>query len=163
MHPPVISLSFYIPYLYTWKKGGGGQGGQPSPTFEKGGIAPPLFLTVIVVSIIHMQYKYLCFLVFVPNFLVLCCTCIYIYISSSIRIVKYIGHGQFGTVNLAVWTQQYVEPMDVAVKICRAGANEAIKTKFLKEAAIMGQFHHPNVVKLYGVVTMSERVYIEIL
>ena len=79
--------------------------------------------------------------------------------SSSIRIVKYIGHGQFGTVNLAVWTQQYVEPMEVAVKVCRAGANEAIKTKFLKEAAIMGQFHHPNVVKLYGVVTMSERVW----
>ena len=51
-----------------------------------------------------------------------------------------------------------MEPMEVAVKVCRAGANEAIKTKFLKEAAIMGQFHHPNVVKLYGVVTMSEQV-----
>ena len=72
--------------------------------------------------------------------------------------MKYIGHGQFGTVNLAVWTQEYVEPIEVAVKICRAGAVEAIKTKFLKEAAIMGQFRHPNVVKLYGVVTMSEQV-----
>lgn len=76
----------------------------------------------------------------------------------SSRIVKYIGHGQFGTVNLAVWTQEYVEPMEVAVKVCRAGAVEAVKTKFLKEAAIMGQFRHPNVVKLYGVVTMSEQV-----
>ena len=74
------------------------------------------------------------------------------------RIVKYIGSGQFGTVNLAVWKQPYVEPMEVAVKVCRAGNNEAIKAKFLKEAAIMGQFRHPNVVKLYGVVTMSELV-----
>lgn len=68
------------------------------------------------------------------------------------------GSGQFGTVNLAVWKQPHLEPMEVAVKVCRAGKNEAIKTKFLKEAAIMGQFRHPNVVKLYGVVTMSELV-----
>ena len=77
--------------------------------------------------------------------------------------MKYIGSGQFGTVNLAVWKQQYVEPMEVAVKVCRAGKNEAIKTKFLKEAAIMGQFRHPNVVKLYGVVTMSELVWMDSL
>ena len=49
----------------------------------------------------------------------------------------------------------------MAVKVCRAGKNDAIKTKFLKEAAIMGQFRHPNVVKLYGVVTMSELVRIK--
>ena len=78
---------------------------------------------------------------------------------SRIRIIKYIGHGQFGTVNLSVWKQDYVEPMEVAVKVCRAGANESVKTKFLKEAAIMGQFRHVNVVKLYGVITMSEQVY----
>ena len=52
-----------------------------------------------------------------------------------------------------------MEPMEVAVKVCRAGKNEAIKAKFLKEAAIMGQFHHLNVVKLYGVVTMAEVVW----
>ena len=72
--------------------------------------------------------------------------------------VKYLGHGQFGTVNLATWTQPYVDPKEVAVKICRAGASEALKAKFLMEAAIMGQFNHPNVVTLYGVVTMSEQV-----
>ena len=74
------------------------------------------------------------------------------------RIIKYIGHGQFGTVNLGKWNQDYVDPMDVAVKVCRSEANEAQKTKFLMEAAIMGQFRHKNVVKLYGVVTMSEQV-----
>lgn len=77
------------------------------------------------------------------------------------RIVKYIGSGQFGTVNLAMWTQQYIDPMEVAVKVCRAGMSGALKTKFLMEAAIMGQFRHANVVKLYGVVTMSEQVCID--
>ena len=74
------------------------------------------------------------------------------------RIIKYIGHGQFGTVNLGKWNQDFVDPMDVAVKVCRSEANKAQKTKFLMEAAIMGQFRHTNVVKLYGVVTMSEQV-----
>ena len=32
------------------------------------------------------------------------------------------------------------------------------KVKFLKEAAIMGQFLHPNIVKLHGVVTVNEPV-----
>ena len=68
------------------------------------------------------------------------------------RTVKYIGSGQFGTVN-----QQYVDPMEVAVKVCWA-STESLKTKFLMEAAIMGRFCHANVVKLYGVVTMSEQV-----
>ena len=30
--------------------------------------------------------------------------------------------------------------------------------KFLQEAAIMGQFRHPNIVRLHGVVTMGEPV-----
>ena len=30
--------------------------------------------------------------------------------------------------------------------------------KFLQEAAIMGQFHHPNIIKLHGVVTTGEPV-----
>ena len=32
------------------------------------------------------------------------------------------------------------------------------QVKFLQEAAIMGQFKHPNVIKLYGVVTVGEPV-----
>ena len=35
---------------------------------------------------------------------------------------------------------------------------EEEKVRFLQEAAIMGQFSHPNVVKLYGVVTVGEPV-----
>ena len=39
-------------------------------------------------------------------------------------------------------------------------ASENDKVKFLQEAAIMGQFLHPNVVKLFGVVTVGEPVSI---
>ena len=46
----------------------------------------------------------------------------------------------------------------VAVKMLKAGACEEEKVKFLQEAAINGQFHHPNIVKLLGVVTVGEPV-----
>ena len=46
----------------------------------------------------------------------------------------------------------------VALKTLRNDASEEEKVKFLQEAAIMGQFHHPNIVKLRGVVTVGEPV-----
>ena len=50
------------------------------------------------------------------------------------------------------------EKIEVAVKTLKEGAGEGDKVKFLQEAAIMGQFSHPNVVKLYGVVTEGKSV-----
>ena len=50
------------------------------------------------------------------------------------------------------------ENVDVAVKTLKEGAEEQDKVKFLQEAAIMGQFKHPNVVTMYGVVTEGEPV-----
>ena len=41
----------------------------------------------------------------------------------------------------------------MAVKQLQPGASKEDKVKFLQEAAINGQFRHPNVVKLMGVVT----------
>ena len=46
----------------------------------------------------------------------------------------------------------------MAVKTLKKNAKMQEKVKFLQEAAIMGQFHHPNVLKLHGVVTMGEPV-----
>ena len=47
---------------------------------------------------------------------------------------------------------------DVAVKMLKEGSTEEDTVKFLQEAAINGQFWHPNVVKLMGVVTVGEPV-----
>ena len=44
------------------------------------------------------------------------------------------------------------------MKTLKEGAGKGDKIKFLQEAAIMGQFFHPNIVKLYGVVTEGEFV-----
>ena len=50
------------------------------------------------------------------------------------------------------------EDVDVAVKMLKQGSDEQDRVKFLQEAAIMGQFKHPNVVTMYGVVTEGEPV-----
>ena len=42
---------------------------------------------------------------------------------------------------------------EVAVKLMEDGASEEERVKFLQEAAIMGQFKHPNIVKIIGVIT----------
>ena len=72
-----------------------------------------------------------------------------------------LGSGEFGTVNQGVW-ESPMGAMDVAVKQLQPGASEEEKVKFLQEAAINGQFRHPNVVKLMGVVTTGEPVSIMI-
>jgi len=48
--------------------------------------------------------------------------------------------------------------MEVAVKMLKSGSDETDEVKFLQEAAIMGQFKHPNVIKLLGVVTVGKPV-----
>ena len=42
--------------------------------------------------------------------------------------------------------------VDVAVKKCKVSELEQNGMKFLQEAAIMGQFDHPNIARLYGIV-----------
>ena len=73
------------------------------------------------------------------------------------RIIRYLGSGQFGTVNLGC-LKRSDESLEVAVKMLKPHSTEEGKIKFLQEAAIMGQFLHPHVVKLHGVVTMGEPV-----
>jgi serine/threonine protein kinase len=50
--------------------------------------------------------------------------------------------------------------MKVAVKSLNKTAGEGERVKFLQEAAIMGQFYHPNIVRLHGVVTVGNPVLI---
>lgn len=44
----------------------------------------------------------------------------------------------------------------VAIKTLKAGYTEQQRRDFLWEASIMGQFNHPNIIRLEGVVTKSE-------
>ncbi len=44
------------------------------------------------------------------------------------------------------------------MKTLKEGSGEEDRVKFLQEAAIMGQFKHPNVVNMFGVVTNGEPV-----
>ena len=50
----------------------------------------------------------------------------------------------------------------MAVKMVTTNSPEEEKVKLLQEAAIMGQFSHPNVVQLHGVVTVGEPVSIPV-
>ena len=77
--------------------------------------------------------------------------------SLSFRVKGCLGSGHFGTVHKGMW---HVPGgfVDVAVKTLKADASEDDEVKFLREAAIMGQFLHPNVVKMHGVVTVGKPV-----
>ncbi len=50
--------------------------------------------------------------------------------------------------------------MLVAIKTLKPGSSEKARNDFLTEASIMGQFEHPNVIFLQGVVTKSNPIMI---
>ena len=52
---------------------------------------------------------------------------------------------------------------EVAIKTLKPGSSENDRVRFLQEAAIMGQFNHPHVVRLYGVVTVGDPMSIIII
>ena len=73
------------------------------------------------------------------------------------RTLDALGGGHFSSVHRGVW-EVPGGSVEVAVKRLKSKASETDKVKFLQEAAIMGQFLHPNVIKLQGVVTIGEPV-----
>ena len=64
-----------------------------------------------------------------------------------------LGLGEFVTVHLGLWFNGSADPVQVAVKTLNSQCSESDRVKFLREAAIMGQFEGDNIVRLYGVVT----------
>ena len=68
-----------------------------------------------------------------------------------------LGEGEFGTVFYATWNRAG-KPLNVAVKVCNENCGAAEKEKLVEEAAIIGNFNHERVVRLHGVVTLSEPV-----
>ena len=76
------------------------------------------------------------------------------------RITQELGSGEFGTVHLGVWSNGSADPVQVAVKTLNSQCLESDRVKFMREAVIMGQFVHNNVVQLHGVVTEEENMMI---
>ena len=68
-----------------------------------------------------------------------------------------IGEGAFSTVSKGSWNIAGVS-YDVAIKSLIKSSSEIDKIKLLQEAAIMGQFQHPNIVKLFGVIKHGNSV-----
>ena len=75
------------------------------------------------------------------------------------RVLHHLGSGQFGKVDLGEWDNG-TKKMPVALKMLNEDSSSEDTVKFLQEAAIMAQFHHPNVINLHGVVITGEPVSI---
>ena len=75
----------------------------------------------------------------------------------SVTLLEELGKGEFGMVHKGEWVGSLQGPLQVAVKSLHSQEEEN-RYKLLKEAAIMGQFNHPYVVKLYGVIDKPNKV-----
>uniref|UniRef100_UPI003AACD786 ephrin type-A receptor 4b isoform X2 n=1 Tax=Centroberyx gerrardi TaxID=166262 RepID=UPI003AACD786 len=80
--------------------------------------------------------------------------------ASSIRIERVIGAGEFGEVCSGRLRVQGKREIYVAIKSLKAGYSDKQRRDFLSEASIMGQFDHPNIIRLEGVVTRCKPVMI---
>ncbi|XP_032247546.1 ephrin type-B receptor 2 isoform X2 [Phoca vitulina] len=70
------------------------------------------------------------------------------------------GHREFGEVCSGHLKLPGKREIFVAIKTLKSGYTEKQRRDFLSEASIMGQFDHPNVIHLEGVVTKSTPVMI---
>ncbi|XP_028295026.1 ephrin type-A receptor 7 isoform X3 [Gouania willdenowi] len=82
--------------------------------------------------------------------------------ASCIKIERVIGAGEFGEVCSGRLKLPGKREVSVAIKTLKVGYTEKQRRDFLCEASIMGQFDHPNVVHLEGVVTRGKPVMIVI-
>ncbi|XP_064788456.1 ephrin type-A receptor 3-like isoform X2 [Oncorhynchus masou masou] len=80
--------------------------------------------------------------------------------ASSISIERVIGAGEFGEVCSGCLRLQGKREIYVAIKSLKAGYADKQRRDFLSEASIMGQFDHPNIIRLEGVVTRCKPVMI---
>ncbi|XP_039770414.1 ephrin type-A receptor 6 isoform X4 [Ornithorhynchus anatinus] len=72
---------------------------------------------------------------------------------SRIRIERVIGAGEFGEVCSGRLKTPGKREIPVAIKTLKGGHVDRQRKDFLREASIMGQFDHPNIIRLEGVVT----------
>ncbi|XP_039194606.1 ephrin type-A receptor 1 isoform X4 [Crotalus tigris] len=72
---------------------------------------------------------------------------------SLVSIDTVIGEGEFGEVYCGALHFPGKERIVVAIKTLKSTYSDSTWWNFLREATIMGQFNHPNIVRLEGVVT----------
>uniref|UniRef100_A0A3P8W3X9 receptor protein-tyrosine kinase n=1 Tax=Cynoglossus semilaevis TaxID=244447 RepID=A0A3P8W3X9_CYNSE len=80
--------------------------------------------------------------------------------ASCIAIDKVVGAGEFGEVCSGRLRLPSKKEICVAIKTLKGGYTDKQRRDFLAEASIMGQFDHPNIIRLEGVVTRSKPVMI---
>ncbi|XP_078391988.1 ephrin type-B receptor 3-like [Cetorhinus maximus] len=74
---------------------------------------------------------------------------------SYVKIEEVIGAGEFGEVCRGRLKVPGKREIYVAIKTLKGGYTDKQRRDFLSEASIMGQFDHPNIIHLEGVVTSS--------
>ncbi|XP_075062264.1 ephrin type-B receptor 4 [Mixophyes fleayi] len=72
---------------------------------------------------------------------------------SYVKIEEVIGAGEFGEVCRGRLKVPGKKENYVAIKTLKGGYTERLRREFLSEASIMGQFQHPNIIHLEGVIT----------
>ncbi|XP_045420065.1 ephrin type-B receptor 6 isoform X1 [Lemur catta] len=72
-----------------------------------------------------------------------------------IKIEEVIGTGSFGEVRRGRLQPRGRREQAVAIQALWAGGAESLQMTFLGRAAVLGQFQHPNILRLEGVVTKS--------
>ncbi|XP_065826080.1 uncharacterized protein [Oscarella lobularis] len=78
---------------------------------------------------------------------------------SDIYLGMILDSGQFKTIEKGIWTRDEGSSVVVAVKTLKSEKGEN-RVKFLREAAIINQFKHNNVIKMYGVVLSANPMMI---
>lgn len=73
---------------------------------------------------------------------------------SELQMEKELGKGQFGVVQLALFRNERY----VAVKMMREGMME--EDSFVEEAKVMAELNHPNLIRLFGVVSRERPICI---
>ncbi|OBS69691.1 hypothetical protein A6R68_01769 [Neotoma lepida] len=77
-----------------------------------------------------------------------------------IKIEEVIGAGSFGEVRRGRLQPRGRREQAVAIQALWAGGAESLKMTFLGRAALLGQFQHPNILRLEGVVTKSRPIMV---
>uniref|UniRef100_A0A8C6WPU4 non-specific protein-tyrosine kinase n=1 Tax=Neogobius melanostomus TaxID=47308 RepID=A0A8C6WPU4_9GOBI len=75
----------------------------------------------------------------------------------DVQLGDLLGKGNFGEVFKGVLVR---DKTPVAVKTCKEDLPPELKIRFLSEARILKQYDHPNIVKLIGVCTQRQPIYI---